>query len=311
MRVICTDDTWPIERAQTMLDRVGATLEFSYEVPAGEDIVGILTYPGCAIDATLLERVPNLKVVATCSGGIDHLDVEGLAAAGVWCCRVANFCDQEVADHTMGLIYACLRGIVMLDGLVRSGAWWPYPQPPRVVRGAQLAVVGYGAIGRLLVQNALGAGMEVLVVSEHATAEELAAAGARKATLDEALASADVVSLITSVTDRTRGMIGAEQLARMRSDAYLVNTARAALIDHAALGDALEQGVIAGCALDALPVEPASADEPALTWPHTILQPHAAFYSEASELRSFDIPTEDVARVLAGDVPLVGIREPA
>ena len=304
MRVICTDDTWPIERAQSTLDRVGATVEFAYEVPAGDDIVGILTYPGCAIDANIIERVPNLKVVATCSGGIDHLDVAGLAARGVTCCNIRNFCDQEVADHTMALIYACLRGVVMLDGLVRSGSWWPYPQPPRVVRGARLGVVGFGAIGHLLVQNALGAGMELRVVSQHAGADEIAAAGATKATLDEALATCDVVCLITSVTDATRGMISTRELALMRSDAYLVNTARAALIDHEALGQALEAGEIAGCALDALPIEPAPPEEPARGWPNTILQPHAAFYSEASEARSFDNPAEDVARVLAGEQPL-------
>ncbi len=309
MRVICTDDTWPLDRAQATLDRVGVTVEFAYEVPAGEDIVGILTYPGCAIDASIVERVPNLKVVATCSGGIDHLDVTGLAERGVACCNIRNFCDQEVADHTMALLYACLRGVVMLDGLVRSGAWWPYPQPPRVVRGARLGIVGFGAIGKLLVQNALGAGMEVLVVSQHAPAEEIAAAGATKATLDEVLATSDVVSLITSVTDATRGMISTRELALMRNDAYLVNTARAALIDHEALGRALEAGEIAGCALDALPVEPAPPDEPALAWPHTIVQPHAAFYSEASEARSFDNPAEDVARALAGEQPL-GLLQP-
>ena len=303
MRVICTDDTWPLDRAQAILDRADATVEFAYEVPAGDDIAGILTYPGCAIGPDVLERAPNLRVVATCSTGYDHLDVAGLAARGVTCCRVTNFCDQEVADHTMALVYACLRGVVMLDRLVRSGTWWPYPTAPRLVRGSQLAVVGFGAIGRLVVQNAVGAGMEVLVVSEHGTAEEIAATGARKADLGEALETADVVALITSVTDRTRGMIGAAELARMRPDAYLVNTARAALVDHDALGAALTAGEIAGCALDALPVEPAPPDEPALGWPSTVLQPHAAFYSPASELRSFDNPAEDVARVLAGEQP--------
>lgn len=311
MRIICTDDTWPIDRAQGLLDRVGATVEFAYEVPAGDDIPGILTYPGCPIDAGILERTPNLKVVATCSGGIDHLDVDGLAARGVWCCNIRNFCDQEVADHTMALVYACLRGVVMLDGLVRSGSWWPYPQAPRLVRGARLAVVGFGAIGRLLVANAVGAGMEVVVVSQHASADEIAATGAAKADLDEALRTSDVVCLITSVTDATRGMIGAEQLALMREDAYLVNTARAALIDHDALGRALAAGEIAGCALDALPVEPAPPDDPVLTWPRTIVQPHAAFYSPASELRSFDNPVEDVIRVLSGESPVGGLQPPA
>ncbi len=309
MRVVCIDDTWPLDRAQAILDRVGATVEFATAVN-GDDVVGILTYPGGRIDADVVDHVPQLRVVATCSTGYDHLDVDGLAERGVWSCRVTHFCDVEVVDHTMGLIYAVLRGIVMLDGLVRSGTWWPYPQPPRTVRGSVLTVIGFGTIGSMLVQAAHAAGMEVLVVSEHATPDEIAAAGGRKAPLTDGLAAADVVALMTSVTDQTRGMIDAAALAHMRPEAYLVNTARAALVDHAALGDAVRSGRIAGCALDALPVEPAPPDEPSLQWPNTIIQPHAAWYSAESDRRSFDDAAEDVARVLAGERPLSFLREP-
>jgi D-3-phosphoglycerate dehydrogenase len=310
MRVVCIDDTWPLDRAQAILDRVGATVEFNREI-VGDDIVGVLTYPGGAIGVDVLAQAPNLRVVGTCSTGFDHLAVDALAERGVWCCRVRNFCDVEVVDHTLGLIYAVLRGIVMLDGLVRSGTWWPYPQAPRPVRGSTLAVIGFGAIGQLLVRTASAVGMEVLVVSEHGSADEIAAAGGRKSELAPALGSADVVALMTSVTEQTRGMIGAAELALMRSDAYLVNTARAALVDHAALGEAVTSGRIAGCALDALPVEPAPADEPCLTWPNTIIQPHAAWYSAESDRRSFDDACEDVARVLAGETPSGGMRTPA
>lgn len=304
MRVICIDDTWPLDIAQAILDPVGARVEFAREI-VGDDVVGVLTYPGGAIGVDVLETAPNLRVIATCSTGYDHLDAEGLAARGVWCCRITHFCDDEVADHTMALVYAVLRGVVMLDRLVRDGTWWPYPprQAPRPVTGSLLAVVGFGTIGRMVVERAVGAGMRVQVVSEHASSDEVAAVGAQLATLDEALAEADVVALMTSVTDRTRGMIDAAALARMRSDAYLVNTARAALVDHHALGDALARGVIAGAAIDCLPVEPAPPDEPAFGWPATILQPHAAWYSPASELRSFTEPTDDVARVLRGERP--------
>lgn len=310
MRVVCTDDTWwPLDRAATILARTGATVSFEREV-VGDDVVGVLTYPGRRVGVDVLDRAPNLRVVATSSTGYDHVDVDGLAARGVWCCRVTHFCDQEVVDHTMGLIYACLRGIVMLDRLVRSGTWWPYPRPPRPVRGAVLAVVGFGTIGRMLVEAASAAGMDVRVVSGHAAADEVAAAGGRLASFEEALAAADVVSLMTSVTEETRGMLDADALARMRPDAYLVNTARAALVDHAALGDALEAGVIAGCALDALPAEPAPPDEPAFAWPHTILQPHTAWYSPEAARRLFDDAAEDVARVLMGERPRGLLREP-
>lgn len=275
----------------------------------GEDVVGVLTYPGRPVRVDVLERAPNLRVVATSSTGHDHIDADGFAARGVWCCRVTHFCDQEVVDHTMGLIYACLRGIVMLDRLVRSGTWWPYPRPPRPVRGAVLAVIGFGTIGRMLVEAASATGMDVRVVSGHAPADEVAAAGGRLASFEDALAAADVVSLTTAVTDETRGMLNADALRRMRPDAYLVNTARAALIDHTALGAALEAGEIAGCALDALPSEPAPPDDPVFAWPHTILQPHTAWYSPEAARRLFDDAAEEVARVLMGERPRNFLRE--
>lgn len=309
MRVVCIDDTWPLDRASAIIGPAGAEVVFDREI-AGDDVVGVLTYPGGPIDASVLERVPNLKVVATCSTGHDHLDAAGLAARGVWCCRVTHFCDDEVADHTIGLAIACLRGIVMLDRLVRDGIWWPYPQPPRPVTGSVLGVIGFGAIGRGVIARGAALGMEVLVASEHAAADEVAAAGGRLVGRDELLGTSDVVCLMTSVTDATRGMIDAAALARMRPDAYLVNTARAALVDHDALGAALLEGRIAGAALDALPIEPAPPDAPERSWPRTILQPHAAWYSAESDRRSFDDAAEDVARVLRGERPVSFLREP-
>ncbi len=309
MRVVVIDDTWPLDRARAILEPAGVTVEFNPDI-SGDDVVAILTYPGGAVRVDVLEKAPNLRVIGTCSTGFDHLDVDALAERGVWCCRVTHFCDVEVVDHTMALIYAVLRGVVMLDGLVREGTWWPYPRAPRPVRGSLLGVVGFGAIGCGLVETASAVGMEVLVASAHAAPNEVAVAGGRLVPLDELLSTVDVVSLMTSVTEQTRGMIDEVALAKMRPDAYFVNTARAALVDHQALGEAITSGRIAGAALDVLPVEPAPPREPTLAWPNTIVQPHAAWYSAESDRRSFDDAAEDVARVLRGEDPVSGILRP-
>ena len=310
MRVVVIDDTWPLDRARAILEPCGVTVEFNTEI-SGDDVVAVLTYPGGKIGVDVLDAAPNLKAVGTCSTGFDHLAIDALAERGVWCCRVTHFCDVEVVDHTMALIYAVLRGVVMLDGLVREGTWWPYPRAPRPVRGSILGVVGFGAISHGLITTASAVGMDVRVASEHAAAGDVAAAGGTLVPLDDLLAAADVVAIMTSLTDRTRGLIDAAAIAKMRPDAYLVNTARAAIVDHLALGRALETGAIAGAALDVLPVEPAPADEPALTWPNTIIQPHAAWYSAESDRRSFDDAAEDVARVLRGEEPLNGMQQPS
>jgi D-3-phosphoglycerate dehydrogenase len=129
--------------------------------------------------------------------------------------------------------------------------------------------------------------------------------------LEELLRAADVVTLHTPLTDSTREMIGAQQLALMRSDAYLVNCARAALVDHAALGAALQAGQLAGCALDVLPQEPPAGDEPALGWPRTILNPHAAWYSPESRSAPYRMAAEAVAAVLDGREPVATLARPA
>jgi D-3-phosphoglycerate dehydrogenase len=128
--------------------------------------------------------------------------------------------------------------------------------------------------------------------------------------LADLLARADVVTLHTVLTDETRGMIGAEELARMRPDAYLVNCARAALVDHEALGEALHADRLGGCALDVLPAEPPRDDEPALAWPRTLLNPHAAWYSAASATAPYRMAAEAVAAVLEGREPYGALTRP-
>jgi D-3-phosphoglycerate dehydrogenase len=141
--------------------------------------------------------------------------------------------------------------------------------------------------------------------------DSAAAAPAERVELDELLAAADVVTLHALLTPQTVGLIGAQQLALMRSDAYLVNCARSALVDHAALGEALRAGRLGGCALDVLPQEPPAPDEPALQWPRTIINPHSAWYSPQSSGAPYRMAAEAVAAVLEGREPVGVVARPA
>ena len=129
--------------------------------------------------------------------------------------------------------------------------------------------------------------------------------------LDELLARADVITLHALLTDETREMIGVQELARMKTGAYLVNCARAALVDHAALGEALRSGHLGGCALDVLPTEPPGPDEPAFGWPRTIITPHSAWYSPESATAPYRMAAEAVAAVLEGREPYAALARPA
>ncbi len=135
--------------------------------------------------------------------------------------------------------------------------------------------------------------------------------GAELVSLDELLTQADVITLHALLTPETRELIGAPQLARMKPGAYLVNCARAGLVAHAALGEALRSGHLGGCALDVLPTEPPPSDEPAFGWPRTVINPHSAWYSPQSATAPYRMAAEAVAAVLEGREPHAALARPA
>jgi D-3-phosphoglycerate dehydrogenase len=166
-----------------------------------------------------------------------------------------------------------------------------------------LAVVGFGRIGRALATRALALGFDVWGVDPHVADDDIAAQGARPATLAEALEGCRCFSLHSILTDETRGMIGAEELARMPQGSYLVDTARAALVDFDAVLEALDSSQLAGAAFDVLPVEPPSRDAPAPERPTLIVNPHAAWYSPATEHEAYRRPAVAVREALEGRRP--------
>jgi D-3-phosphoglycerate dehydrogenase len=249
-----------------------------------------------------------VRIVAATATGFDHLDTAAIAAAGAWATHCPGYCDEEVAEHAMAFVVALLRGVVALDRAARAGVWDQTPSPPRRVAGATLGVVGLGRIGRAVARRASALGMRVLahdplVDGVEATAELMA--------LDELLAQADAITLHARLTDDSRQMIGARELALLPRGAFLVNCARAALVDHTALGEALHSGHLGGCALDVLPTEPPPPDEPAFDWPRTIINPHSAWYSPQSATAPYRMAAEAVAAVVEGREPYAAVARPA
>ncbi|MGA0121973.1 MAG: C-terminal binding protein [Gaiellales bacterium] len=307
-RVVLLDPLWPLDGVEATLAGLDVVVEKA-DRAEGDDVVAVLAAPEQEVRVDVLGRCPNLRLAGTCSTGYDNVDVDALSAAGVACLHVSGYCDEEVAEHAIALAAGLLRGIHRLDGHVRAGGWWPYPREPRRVRGSLLGIVGFGRIGRLVAELALANGMRVQAADAFVPDDEVDAAGVSPVSLEELLATSDVVTLHAPLLEGTRHLIDADALIRMRPDAYLVNCARAGLVDHDALGIALRDGSIAGAALDVLPVEPPPADEPALEWPNLILQPHAAWYSPEASLAPYTRQIDDVARFLRGERPTGLIRE--
>jgi D-3-phosphoglycerate dehydrogenase / 2-oxoglutarate reductase len=278
-------------------------------LPAGDDVVGVLVGSEVLVGAAELARLPGVRIVAATATGYDHLDLAAIAAAGAWATHCPGYCDDEVAETALAFAIDLLRGVTLLDRSVHAGGYDHLVAPGRRVSGSVLGIVGLGRIGRAVAWRAHALGMRVLAADPVVDAG--AAAPAELVELDELLAAADVVTLHMLLTEETHEIINAERLALMRPDAYLVNCARAALVDHAALGEALRAGRLGGCALDVLPQEPPTADEPALQWPRTLINPHSAWYSPQSSGAPYRMAAEAVAAVLEGREPVGVLARPA
>jgi D-3-phosphoglycerate dehydrogenase len=246
--------------------------------------------------------------VAATATGYDHLDLAAIAAAGAWATHCPGYCDDEVAEHAVAFALDLLRGVTLLDRSVHAGRYDHLDAPGRRVSGAVLGIVGLGRIGRAVAWRAAALGMRVLAADP--MVDPAVAAPAELVELGVLLAAADVVTVHALLNEETQGLIGAVQLALMRPDAYLVNCARSTLVDHEALGEALRAGRLGGCALDVLPDEPPAADEPALRWPRTLINPHSAWYSPESSGAPYRIAAEAVAAVLDGREPAAALARP-
>jgi D-3-phosphoglycerate dehydrogenase / 2-oxoglutarate reductase len=303
VRVLLADPSYSLDEVRGI---IGDAVEVELAVAPweGDDVVGLLTGPDFPVGEEELARLPALRVVGTCSVGYDHIDLEAATARDIAVCNVPDYCVEEMADSSLALLLALMRGVVALDRSVRDGGWdHSVAGPLHTFAGTKLAVIGFGRIGRALAARALALGFEVWGVDPHVADDDIATCGARPATLAEALENCRGFSLHSLLTDETRGMIGADEIARMPRGSYLVDTARAALVDFDAVLAALDSGQLAGAGFDVLPVEPPDQEAPAPERPTLIVNPHAAWYSPATEHEAYRRPAVAVREALEGRHP--------
>ena len=308
-RVVLIDEVGDIQASRAALaGHPEVTVERTDRLPEGEDVLGLLVGTEVSVGWSELARLPALRIAAATATGYDHLDLAAIAAAGAWATHCPGYCDDEVAETAIAFAVDLLRGVTLLDRSVRAGRYDHLDAPGRRIAGSVLGIVGLGRIGRAVAWRGHALGMRVLAADP--MIDPAGAAPAELVELDELLAAADVVTLHALLTPQTHELISADRLTLMRSDAYLVNCARSALVDHAALGEALRAGRLGGCALDVLPLEPPAPDEPALGWPRTIINPHSAWYSPESSGAPYRMAAEAVAAVLEGREPVGVIARP-
>jgi D-3-phosphoglycerate dehydrogenase len=261
------------------------------------------------ITAEVLDALPRCRLVVRYGVGVDNVDVEAAAGRGVWVANVPDYGRDEVADHTLALALAVLRGVVALDRSVREGTWdLAAARPLRRLSALTWGVVGCGAIGTAVAGRAAGLGMRVLGYDVDQVRSEPPIV---RVPLEELLEAADLVSLHAALTPDSHHLVGAAALARMRPTALLVNTARGGLVDSGALLAALDAGELAGAALDVLEGEP--PDE--LGWrlarhPRVVATPHAAWYSEEAFSTLKTEVAREALRVLEGGQPRSPVNRP-
>jgi glycerate dehydrogenase len=226
-----------------------------------------------------LAQLPKLKLIAVAATGTDVIDKDYCRTAGITIVNIRNYAFNTVPEHVFALIFALRRNLVAYREDVRKGAWQRadqfcfFPHPIRDIAGSTIGIIGFGALGKSVAQRAKALGMRVLatdIVAQPGLVD-----------LPKVLKESDIVTLHVPLTPETRAMIGKEQLAMMRRDAILINTARGGLVDEHALAQALKEKVIAGAGFDVLTTEPPKDGNILLELdlPNFIITPHIAWAS--------------------------------
>ena len=254
------------------------------------------------VDAELLGAAPALRVVSTCSVGVDHIDVAAASARGIRVGHTPGVLTEATADLAFALLLAAARRIPEADRFVREGRWLKAWEPAlllgRELSGATLGVVGLGAIGQAVARRALGFGMQVIGWTR--TGRRVAGVESVRA-LDELLARADVVSVHVARAPETIGLIGARELARMKRGALLVNTARGGIVDESAVCAALGSGQLGAAALDVYALEPLPASSPLLAAPNLVLAPHIGSATRETRARMAELCVRNLVAGLRGE----------
>lgn len=279
-----------------------------------ESADAVMMYHFLKIGAQTLARLDRCRLVVRCGVGFDNVDIHAAAKLGIPVANVPDYGTEEVADSALGLLLSLTRGIALLDGRLKAqrGRWhYSEAAPLRRLRGRVCGVVGCGRIGTAFVQRAKALGMDVRFYDPYVVDGLDKALGiTRCETLDSLLQVSDVVSLHCFLSEETRHLIDQRAVDQMKPGAYLVNTARGAVVDPAAVLYGIRSGRLAGVGLDVLAQEPPDDDSPLLrAWrdPHDpvhdrlILNPHAAFYSEEGLMDMRTKGSHNIRRALLGE----------
>lgn len=306
-----TDFNFPDVEAERLAAINGGALFEAHQCKTPEDVLGVVK----DADVVVVQFAPvNAEAVAAAAPaarfirygvGYNNIDVSAVRERGGDVAFVPDYCTDEVADHTVALALALVRGVVWLDNDVRSLKWDVVKSAPatRCLKTMRAGLVGLGRIGQATAARLAGFGFEVVAFDPQLDDDEAKRLDVRKVSEDELFATADLVVLHTPLTADTHHLVSARRFSEMKDGAFLVNASRGGLIDEDALADALHRGRLAGAALDVFEHEPLPPGSPLRQAPRLVLSPHAAWYSTDALERLQSLTADEISRALSGTPP--------
>ena len=278
-------------------------------VEAVADVAGIIVRSQTRVTERIIEAAPQLEVIGRAGVGVDNIDLDAATARGVVVVNAPLSNTMSAIEHAFAMLLAVARNVPQGHASLREGRWERSSLQGVELAGHALGVVGLGRIGSGVAARARAFEMRVIAHDPFVSSERAASIGVELVSLDELLEQADFVTLHTALHEGTRGLIGGEQLARMKPGAYLVNTARGALVDEQALHEAVEGGVIAGAAIDVFSEEPAIGNV-LTTTSGVVVTPHlAASTAEAQDRAAVEV-VDEVLAVLSGRPARFAVNAP-
>jgi phosphoglycerate dehydrogenase-like enzyme len=284
----------------TVFNEPFASVDDAAQKLAPFEILGLLR-ERTAFPRALIEKLPNLKFMVLTGARAASLDDKAAAERGIPISTTpGGGSNAPTAELGWALLMSCARDLAKAERLMRSGGWHDGIQQMNVLEGKRLGILGLGKLGSRVAGYAKAFGMDVVAWSQNLTAEKAGAIGVKYVSKDELLSTSDFISIHLALSDRTRGLIGAAELAKMKKTAILVNTSRGPIVDEAALIAALKNGTIAHAGLDVYDKEPVPAGHPLTKLENVTLVPHLGYVVEDSYRHFYKGTIEDIEAWLDG-----------
>ena len=283
----------------------------------GEDLLravaesdALITRSGTAVTQELVNAGTRLRIIGRAGVGLDNVDVDACTARGILVINAPTANIMSATEHTMAMLLALCRNIPEAHASVKRGEWTRSKFMGMELHDKTLGVIGLGRIGSRVTVRARAFGMRVIAYDPYITDTAFEKVAAEKVTLEQLLKQADVITVHTPSTEETRGMIGAEELAKTKNGVVVLNIARGGIYDEQALADALTSGEIAGAAVDVYIEEPPGKDHPLLNAPNIILSPHIGANTIEAQDRVAVQTSEMVVEALRGSIFVSAVNLP-